>query len=96
MLLLTGLNANPWRSRISHLKEMLKTTSFGSQQNFSDSFLALCLPSPLSLPGAREEKVLGHPLCFSCLKQENMILELLSYVDQAVLARLTRQELRTA
>lgn len=45
-----------------HLKEMLLTTPFGSKQNFSDYFIAPCLPSPLSLPGARHDKVLGYPL----------------------------------
>lgn len=42
---------------------------------------------------------MGHPLCFSSLNQENieeMILEPLSHVYQVVLARLTRQESRTA
>ena len=51
------------------------------------------LPYAFLLFSHSQEKVLGHPFF---LKQENMILEALSYMGQAVPARVPRQELRTA
>lgn len=54
LLLLTGLNTNPCRSRTSHLEEMLRITFFSSKQNISDSLLAPCFHSP---PRSKKKEV---------------------------------------
>lgn len=96
-LLLTGPKNKPWRNRASHLKEMLKTTSFGRKQNFSNSFLALCLPFPPYLPPrSKRGEGLGTPSKLQLLKAGEHDPGAAVLRGSRCAARSTRQELRGA